>query len=141
LLNKFARATLFGPYPGAEHVHGVTFDGQRVWFASGEKLNAIDPDTGNPVDSVSVPAHAGTAFDGQHLFRIADDRINKIDPKTGKQLNSIPAPEGGSSGLAWAEGMLLWRWKQWKAEGRAPPHGHIGKRLTPANLCLDVVKR
>jgi hypothetical protein len=23
----------YGPYPGMDHVHGVTFDGAQVWFA------------------------------------------------------------------------------------------------------------
>lgn len=95
----------YGLFPGAEKVHGVTFDGKRIWFASGDKLNAIDPDSGKPVDSINASAQAGTAFDGRHLFQIADDQIQKIDPKTGKVLGTIPAPDGGS-GLAWAEGSL-----------------------------------
>ncbi|WP_108660090.1 PQQ-binding-like beta-propeller repeat protein [Acuticoccus kandeliae] len=95
-----------GPFPGAEAVHGVTFDGKSVWFASGDRLNAVDPDSGAPIRSIEVPAHAGTAFDGAHLFQIAEDRIQKIDPETGRVIGSIPAPEGGASGLAWAEGSL-----------------------------------
>lgn len=95
----------YGPFSGAERVHGVTYDGQRIWFASGERLNAVDPDNGKALDSINVAAQAGTAFDGRHLFQIADERIQKIDPKTGKVLASIPAP-GGGSGLAWAEGSL-----------------------------------
>ena len=86
---------------------GVTFDGQRVWFASGDRLNAFDPASGKPVRSIDVAAHAGTAFDGQHIFQIADDCIQKIDPQTGTVLATIPAPGNGSdSGLAWAEGTL-----------------------------------
>jgi glutamine cyclotransferase len=97
----------FGPFPGVDNVAGVTHDGQHVWFASGDKLNAIDPDNGKPVRSIDVAAHAGTAFDGKHLFQIAEDRIQKIDAKTGRVLNSIPAPGNGTdSGLAWAEGTL-----------------------------------
>src|SRR5215218_1404997 len=97
----------YGPFPGADHVHGVTFDGQHVWFASGDKLNAFDPASGNTVRSIDVAAHAGTAFDGQHLFQLAEERIQKIDPKTGRVLATIPSPGGGGdSGLAWAEGML-----------------------------------
>ena len=42
----------YGPYPGINHVHGVTFDGRRVWFAAGEKLVAVDPATGKTVDSI-----------------------------------------------------------------------------------------
>jgi glutamine cyclotransferase len=96
----------YGPFPGVDHVHGVTFDGQQVWFASGGKLNAFDPSDGKTVRSIDVAAHAGTAFDGQHLFQIAEDRIQKIDPKTGRVVGTIPAPAGGVSGLAWAEGTL-----------------------------------
>ncbi len=97
----------YGPFPGVDRVHGVTFDGQHVWFASGDKLNAFDPASGKTVRSIDVAAHAGTAFDGQHLFQIAEDRIQKIDPKTGRVLATIPAPGGGGdSGLAWAEGTL-----------------------------------
>lgn len=95
----------YGPFTGVEQVAGVTFDGQHIWFASGDKLNAIDPDSGKTVDSISVVADAGTAFDGRHLFQIAEDTIQKIDPKTGKLLGTIPAP-GGGSGLTWAEGAL-----------------------------------
>ena len=97
----------YGPFPGADRVHGVSYDGQQVWFASGDKLNAFDPASGKMMRSIEVAAHAGTAFDGQHLFQIAEDRIQKIDPKTGRVLATIPAPGGGGdSGLAWAEGTL-----------------------------------
>ena len=97
----------YGPYPGISDVHGVTFDGHNVWFASGDKINAIDPDSGARVRSLDAAAYAGTAFDGQHLFQIAENQIDKIDPETGRVLASIPAPAGGGdSGLAWAEGTL-----------------------------------
>jgi glutamine cyclotransferase len=96
----------YGPFPGVEHVAGVTYDGQHVWFASGDKLNAFDPASGKTVRSINVAAHAGTAFDGRHLFQLSGDRIQKIDPKTGRVLTSIPAPGGAGSGLAWAEGTL-----------------------------------
>src|SRR5689334_5727948 len=97
----------YGPFPGIDHVHGVTHDGPLVWFASGDELNALDPASGKTLIAVDVAAHAGTAFDGQHLFQIAEDRIQKIDPQTGRVLSAIPAPGGGGdSGLAWAEGTL-----------------------------------
>lgn len=97
----------YGPFPGTEEVAGVTFDGRHVWFASGDRLNALDPESGEIVRSIDVAAHAGTAFDGKHLFQIAEDRIQKIDPATGRVLSTIPAPGGGGdSGLAWAEGSL-----------------------------------
>ena len=97
----------YGPFPGVDKVHGLTFDGEKVWFASGDKLNALDPECGKIVRSIDVPAHAGTAFDGQYLFQIYEKRIQKVDPKSGRVLATIPAPgDGGDSGLAWAEGAL-----------------------------------
>jgi glutamine cyclotransferase len=97
----------YGPFPGVDKVNGVTHDGRQVWFASGDKLNALDPASGKTVRSIDVAAHAGTAFDGQHLFQIAEDRIQKIDPASGRVIATIPAPAGGAdSGLAWAEGTL-----------------------------------
>jgi glutamine cyclotransferase len=97
----------YGPFENAPRVNGVTFDGRHVWFASGEKLHALDPETGAQVGSIDVASHAGTAFDGRYLYQIAEDRIHKIDPESGKVLSTIPAPgNGGDSGLAWCEGSL-----------------------------------
>jgi glutamine cyclotransferase len=97
----------YGPFPGVDAVHGVTYDGEQVWFGSGDKLNALDPESGAMKRSLDVPAHAGTAFDGRYLFQIAENRIQKIDPQTGAVVATMPAPGGGGdSGLAWAEGSL-----------------------------------
>ena len=89
----------YGPFPGVDHVHGVTFDGRNVWIAAGGTLNAFDPESGEPLRSIDVAAHAGTSFDGRHLYQLAEDRIQKIDPKTGRVLATIPTPgRGGDSG-------------------------------------------
>jgi glutamine cyclotransferase len=97
----------YGPFLGIDRVAGVTYDGLQVWFASGEKLSALDPASGKMLRSIDVAAYAGTAFDGRHLFQIAEGLIQKIDPTTGRVLATIPAPAGGgNSGLAWAEGSL-----------------------------------
>ncbi len=97
----------YGPFSGIEQIHGVTHDGQRVWAATGAKLVAIDPESGELARTLQRAGDAGTAFDGTHLYQIAEARIDKIDPTTGNVLASIPAPGGGrDSGLAWAEGSL-----------------------------------
>jgi glutamine cyclotransferase len=97
----------YGPFPGVDQVGGVTYDGERVWFAGGASLNALDPASGNVDRTIDITAHAGTAFDGEHIFQIAEDRIQKIDPRTGQVLATIPSPgHGADSGLAWAEGTL-----------------------------------
>ena len=96
----------YGPFPGVDDVHGVTYDGQHVWFAAGDTLKALDLSSGQMLRSIEVAADAGTAFDGRHIFQLAGDRIQKIDPSTGQVVATIPAPGGGCSGLAWAEGTL-----------------------------------
>ncbi len=97
----------YGPFAGADKIHGVTHDGQHVWAATGAKLIAFDPESGQLARTLDRAGDAGTAFDGTHLYQIAEARIDKIDPKTGAVLASIPAPgQGRDSGLAWAEGAL-----------------------------------
>jgi outer membrane protein assembly factor BamB len=97
----------YGPFPGAGRIHGVSHDGERVWFAASNKLHALDPASGQLVRVLEAACDAGTAFDGKHLFQIASGRINKIDPETGRVIASIPAPgHGDDAGLAWADGSL-----------------------------------
>src|SRR5881227_785918 len=104
----------YGPFPRAKNVGGVTYDGQSVWFAAGDAVRAFDPESGEELRAIDVPAHAGTAFDGEFLYQIAEARIQKIDPNTRRVVSTIPAPAGGGdSGLAWAEGTL------WVGEYRA----------------------
>src|SRR5947208_17009270 len=88
----------YGPFSGAGNVHGVTYDGENVWFAAGDTLNAFDPESGKTLRSIDVAAHAGTAFDGRYLFQLAEDHIQKIDPASGRVLATIPSPgRGGDS--------------------------------------------
>ncbi|MDE2414106.1 MAG: PQQ-binding-like beta-propeller repeat protein [Comamonadaceae bacterium] len=97
----------YGPFPGIQRVHGVSYDGRLVWIATGEQVQALDPESGTIARTLDVRGHAGTAFDGRHLFQIAEGRIQKVDPESGRVLASIAAPGGGrDSGLAWAEGAL-----------------------------------
>lgn len=94
-------------FDGVSQVHGVTFDGERVWFAHGGRIAAMDPDSGKLVRSLDVASDAGTAFDGEHLYQLAEDKIHKIDPSSGRIVKTLPAPGGGcDSGLTWAEGTL-----------------------------------
>jgi glutamine cyclotransferase len=97
----------YGPFAGATSIAGVTHDGQRVWAATGARLIAFDPESGETTRTLDCPCDAGTAFDGTHLYQIAEQRIDKIDPTNGNVLASIPAPgHGNDSGMAWAEGSL-----------------------------------
>ncbi|WP_454719825.1 MULTISPECIES: Vgb family protein [Cupriavidus] len=130
----------YGPFPGVEHVAGVTYDGRHVWFASGDKLNALDPASGETVRAIAVPAHAGTAFDGQHLFQIAEDRIQKIDPRSGRVLATIPAPGGGAvSGMAWAEGMLwVGQYRERKIHQVDPETGAVLRTIASSRFVTGV---
>src|ERR1700741_403700 len=130
----------YGPFAGAERVHGVTYDGQQVWFASGDKLNAFDPASGKRLRSLDVAAHAGTAFDGRHLFQLVEDRIQKIDPTTGRVLATIPAPGGGrDSGLAWAEGALwVGQYRDRKIYQIDPQTGTILRTITSDRFVTGV---
>lgn len=130
----------FGPFPGVEAVHGVTFDGSRVWFASGDRLTVLDPGTGALGRSIEVPACAGTAFDGTHLFQIADDLIQRIDPDSGRVLATIPVPDGaGASGLAWSDG-LLWvaRYRDRKVHQVDPADGAVVRTIATQRYVTGV---
>jgi glutamine cyclotransferase len=130
----------YGPFPGTDQVHGVTFDGEHVWFAAGDRLNALDPASGKVVRSIDIAAHAGTAFDGEHLFQISEDRICKIDPKSGQVLATIPAPGGGGdSGLAWAEGSLwVGQYRGQKIHQIDPETGAILRTIEAKRLVTGV---
>jgi len=130
----------YGPFPGIDHVHGLTYDGKQVWFAAGDKLQALDPESGQLLRAIDVAAHAGTAFDGRHLFQIAEDRIQKIDPQSGRVLATIPAPGGGAdSGLAWAEGTLwVGQYRERKIHQIDPETGAILRTIESSRFVTGV---
>jgi glutamine cyclotransferase len=130
----------YGPFEGVEKIGGVTFDGERVWLAAGDRIVALDPASGTIVRRLDLPGHAGTAFDGKHLFQIAEDRIHKIDPATGRVLATIPSPgKGGDSGLAWAEGSLwVGHYRERKIYEIDPATGTILRTLTSNRFVTGV---
>ena len=130
----------YGPFPGTEHVHGVTHDGRNVWFAAGDKLLALDPESGKIRQSIAAAADAGTAFDGQYLYQLAERHIQKIDPKTGRVVATIPAPGGGGdSGLAWAEGTLwVGQYRERKIHQIDPQTGKILRTINSNRFVTGV---
>lgn len=130
----------YGPFPGVEEVHGVTFDGQRIWFASGDRLNALDPESGKTVHTIDMPAHAGTAFDGRYLFQLFEKNIQKVDPKSGRVIATIPAPgNGGDSGMAWAEGSLwVGQYREKKIHQIDPETGAIQRTIESTRFVTGV---
>ena len=97
----------YGPFSEDRAVAGVTFDGDQVWFANGEKLQALDPESGKLTQVLEVAGDAGTAFDGHFFYQLDKNRIRKIDPRSGQVVSTLPTPDlVGASGMAWAEGSL-----------------------------------
>ena len=90
-------------------IHGVTHDGNLVWFARDGELVAFDPGTERVVARHQVPsASAGTAFDGEHLYQLAKGEILVIRPADGRVVRRLKAPgTGQDSGMAWADGFLF----------------------------------
>jgi len=125
----------YGPFKGIDNVHGVTYDGAHVWFASDDRLNALDPASGKTLRSIHVAANAGTAFDGQYLFQIAGEHIQKIDPEA-----TIPVPGGdGNSGLAWAEGSLwIGRYQERKIYQIDPQSGKLLRTIESSRFVTGV---
>src|SRR6266511_2672843 len=113
----------YGPFSGAPHVHGVSFDGSLVWFASGEKLQAFEPASGRIVRALDVACDAGTAFDGRHIYQ--------IDPDTGAILRTIESNRF-VTGVTWVDGEL-WHgtWEGDDADNRQvdPETGEVLTRL------------
>ena len=98
----------YGPFPGCDHVHGVSFDGENVWFAAGDKLKAFDPASGEDCCARSMsprmPARPSTASTSIRSPRIASRRSIRRPAACSPRF---PRPDSGSnSGLAWAEGTL-----------------------------------
>jgi glutamine cyclotransferase len=95
----------YGPYPGVEQVHGVTHDGQQVWFASGDKLNAIDPETGKILRTIESNRFVtGVTWVEGELWHATwegdESELRRIDPRTGTVVEQLEMPPGmGVSGL------------------------------------------
>lgn len=131
----------YGPFPGADRIHGVTHDGRRVWAATGERLVAFDPSDGTVDATLECSCDAGTAFDGTYLYQIAETRIDKIDPASGKVVASIPAPgqDGCTSGLAWAEGSLwVGRYRDRKIHQVDPATGKVLRTIESSRFVTGV---
>jgi len=113
-------------------VHGVTFDGTRVWFARDDEVVAFDPAREQVVRRLPVPgANAGTAFDGEHLYQIAGEEILVIRPADGRIVRRFAAPAKGlNSGMAWADGYLwIGQFRESRINKVDPKTGEVVKTL------------
>src|SRR5216684_226674 len=126
----------YGPYPGAPHVHGVSFDGSLVWFAAGERLRALEPATGKAVSTIPAPGGGrdsgltwaeGTLWVGQYR----DRKIHQIDPKTGAILRTIESNRF-VTGVTWIDGELwhgTWEGDESDLRRVDPRTGEVLERL------------
>jgi outer membrane protein assembly factor BamB len=97
----------YGPFTDLPHVHGVSWDGAQVWVAAGERLQAVDPDTGHVLRSIPAPGKGkdsgltwaeGTLWVGQYSDRV----IHQIDPATGAVLRTIQSNRF-VTGVTWVD--------------------------------------
>ena len=89
----------YGPF--ADHIHGVTHDGHRVWAALGSKLIAFDPETGDILRTIESNRFVTgvTWVDGElwHGTWEGDESdIRRIDPESGAVLERLEMPHGTS---------------------------------------------
>jgi outer membrane protein assembly factor BamB len=122
-------------------VHGVTFDGKRVWFARDNEVVAMDLETEQVVRRLQVPlANAGTAFDGEHLYQLAREEILVIHPSDGRIVRRFPAPaRGQNSGMAWADGYLwIGQFRESRIHKVDPKTGDVLKPLTSDRFVTGV---
>lgn len=122
-------------------IHGVTFDGERVWFARDDELNAFDPTTEKLVHRQRVDdANGGTAFDGTYIYQLTHTEILVVDPANGKVMRKLPAPgTEDCSGMAFADGYLwVGQWSGKKIHKIDAKTGEIVKTLSSDRFVTGV---
>jgi hypothetical protein len=123
----------YGPFPGAERVNGVTYDGQHVWFASGDKLNAFDPSSGKMRaldrcrracgNGLRRPAPVSDRRGSHPEDRSEDRPCARHDPGARRRRDS---------GLAWAEGTLwVGQYRNRKIHQSIPTQGRFFAPSSP----------
>src|SRR6266545_4375875 len=127
----------YGPFPGAPHVHGVSFDGRHLFQIADDRIHKIDPATGRILSTIPAPGGGrdsgltwaeGTLWVGQYR----DRKIHQIDAQTGAILRTIESNRF-VTGVTWVDGEL-WHgtWEGDDADIRRvdPDTGEVLTRLT-----------
>ena len=96
------------PFRARDRVAGVTYDGQHVWFASGDKLNAFDPTSGKARahDRCCSSCRNGLRWPAPVPDRRGSHPEDRSDNRPSARNYSAAPGGGGDSGLTWAEGTL-----------------------------------
>ena len=74
----------YGPFPGVEQVHGVTFDGELwhgTWEGDDSELRRVDPRTGEVLERIEMPPGVGVSgleTDGGDQFFCGGERSRKV---------------------------------------------------------------
>ena len=95
----------YGPFDGVEAVNGVSYDGARVWFASGDRLNALDPETGAILRTIESDRFVtGVTWVDSELWHATwegdESELRRVDARTGEVLETLDMPPGATvSGL------------------------------------------
>jgi glutamine cyclotransferase len=116
----------YGPFDGAEQIHGVTHDGRSVWAATGDVMASI-PAPGQGRDSGLTWAE-GSLWVG----RYRDRKIHRIDPETGAVLRTIESNRF-VTGVTWVDGELwhgTWEGDESDIRRINPESGDVLERLT-----------
>ena len=132
----------YGPFAGADKINGVSHDGRRVWAATGTKLVAFDPASGD-MKVWRAPRGVGpygitTTPSGDVFYAsLAGNHIAQVDLESGKaSVIEPPTPNQGarriwsdSKGRVWVSywntgqvGMYdpaARAWREWKLPGVA----------------------
>ena len=82
----------YGPFAGAERIHGVSHDGERVWAATGASLLAFDPASGQTVPGEYVTGWAKRGPTGV-IGTNRPDANETIDSLLADLPTLTPAPE------------------------------------------------
>jgi len=126
----------YGPFPDAEKVAGVTFDGRHLFQIAEDRIQKIDPHTGRVLATIPAPGGGrdsglawaeGALWVGQYRER----KIHQIDPQTGAILRTIESNRF-VTGVTWVDGEL-WHatWEGDESELRRidPLTGEVQERL------------
>mgnify|MGYP001039012574 CR=1 FL=1 len=72
----------YGPFTDSGSIGGVSFDGHNVWFASGDRLNALDPeDAGDATQGLDLIRKLCTEVGSSLLLVSHDLNIAKQLPR------------------------------------------------------------
>jgi hypothetical protein len=98
----------YGPFPGVEGVHGVTYDGHHIWFASGDRLNAFDPGSGKTLRSMKSlpmqerPSTASTCFRSPRIAsRRSIRRPAACSQRSRRPAAAVTQASPGGEGTLW----------------------------------------